>query len=162
MAENDDIKVSRREFQELREEVTEMRTAVLGIGGQDGFRGDLAELKSDVKELTRNVNDIISSLNVFKDTQLNNHKLFATKAEVSNLEHAVILKLNDFDRKRDEARKADKMEAEEKDRLNRNDKLKALEFGLKKNDIAMAKLAIGLSILGMLVTSAFTIIKFFV
>lgn len=155
MAEGEDIKVSRKEFQELREEVTEVRTAVLGIGGQDGFRGDLAELKSDVKDLTKNVNDIISSLNVFKDTQLNNHKLFATKAEVSNLEHAIILKLNDFDRKRDEARKADKLQLEQRE-------IKNAELGLKRSDITIAKIAIVSSIVGMVISSIFTLIKYLI
>jgi len=161
MSDSFDIKVSREEFQELREEVTEMRTAVLGIDGKNGLMGSMQEIKGDVKDLTRTVNDIVSSLNTFKDSQLNNHKLFATKAEVNNLEHTIIMKLNEFDRKRDEARKADKAQEEERRHQEELMKYKQQEFGLKKKDILIAKIAIGVSIIGVSLTAIISLINFF-
>lgn len=158
---NTEVMISRKEFQALIKEVAEMRTAFIGIDGQSGFRGDLVELKSDVKDLNRNMNDIIASLNAFKDAQLNNHKLFATKAEVTNVEHATILRLNEFDRKRDEIRKNDIIIAEEKARQIKEMAIKDDEIGLKKKDFVIAKIALVLSVLGMLISSFFTILKFF-
>jgi hypothetical protein len=149
MSDDFNIKVSREEFQDLREEVTEMRTAFIGINGQGGFRGDFAELKSDVKELSKSVNNIVSSLNAFKDDQLNNHKLFATKAEVMDSEHMVLTKLNEFDRKRDDARASDRKEAEEKKRLDKIEAYEKDDFTLKKRDITIAKIALIVSAIGL-------------
>lgn len=50
---------------------------------------------------TSNINEMASSINSFKDAQINNHKLFATKAEVNDIERNALMILNDLDKKRD-------------------------------------------------------------
>lgn len=135
-----DNEVNMKDFQELRKEVAEMRTAFLGIDGQNGIRGDVTELKKDVKELTKTVDGIVSSIQTFKNELNRNHKIFAYKKDVSDLEHQIILKLNEMDRKRDLAKEEDKE---------------------KSINLSRAKLALIISIIGLSANVILSIIKLF-
>ncbi len=155
-------KISRNEFQKLRDEFKEVKTAFIGIDGKSGFSGDLQELKSDVKSLSKTVQDLTTSLNIFKDVQLNNHKLFASKEEVNNLEHTILMKLNEFDRKRDEARRIDKEEREKKDKEEKLFELKKTGINLSKSDLVIAKISLVIAVLGITIAAVFSSISFIV
>lgn len=133
--------INAKDFQELRREVAEMKTAFIGINGSNGIRGDVSELKKDVKELTKTMEGVVSSIQTFKDELNRNHKIFAYKKDVSDLEHQIILKLNEMDRKRDLVKKEDEY---------------------RKVDLSRAKLALTISIIGLTASTFLSILKFFI
>lgn len=132
--------IDNKDIQDLKKQVAEMRIGFIGIDGHSGLKGDVNELKKDVKSLTRTVDDIAVNLSNIKDEQNRNHELFAYKSEVNRTEDRIMLKLNDMDRKREEARKGDED---------------------RKSSSSRGRVALVISTIGLLASVLFSSLNFF-
>lgn len=146
--------VSKEEFLDLKDTVKELKIALIGIDGKNGFRGTLRSLDNRMSKMEDSVSKISASMDMFKSRDLLVHETFATKMEVVTLKQEIINEINMLSKERDEMKRAERKRDEdvriESDKLN-----------IKRKDLVYVKLAIRLSMVGIFISSVFTMLNFF-
>lgn len=146
--------VTKDEFNDLKTTVNELKIALIGIDGKNGLRGTLQSLDNRVHEMEKTVGKISNFMNTFKSKDLMYHETFSTKIELLNLKQSIIDEITKMYKKQDEIR-----DLEKERRDNREVDQKSLD--LKRKDLFFVKVAIGLSILGVTISTVLSLINFF-
>lgn len=151
---NNNNKVTKDEFNELKGAVTELKIALIGIDGKNGFRGTLNSLDKRMGEMEKTVEKISTIMETFKTRDVVLHETFATKLELISLKETIVDEINKLSKEQTESRKTEKERDEDI-------RIESEKLDLKKRDLVFVKIAIVLSIVGIGVTSILTIINLF-
>lgn len=95
------------ELGQIRTEVSNLRTTLLGIDGNNGIRGLINHMDKRLDRVEVDQGHLKTAISNLQNNQENCQKLFSTKEENNLLEKAVLQKLNEMDEKRESARKDD-------------------------------------------------------
>ncbi len=101
-----------RELSEIKTEVSNLRTTLLGIDGNNGIRGLINHIDRRLDRVEVDQGHLKTALSNLQQNQEHSHKVFSTKEENNMLERTVLNKLNEMDEKREQARKEDSKHVE--------------------------------------------------
>ena len=151
---NDHNIVSKEEFNELKNTVHELKIALVGIDGENGFRGTLKSLDKRMGEMESDVRKISTFMETFKSKDLLYHETFSTKVELLSLKEVIISEITKLGREREVIRKEDRAREEDI-------KIESERLNLKRKDLLFVKAAIVISILSALASTGIALVNFF-